>query len=136
MSYSKEELSRYRLARAKESVEEAVIMAQTGHWNTATSRLYYACFYAVSAYLILKDIDSSSHKGVKTSFNKELIKSGLLPLTFGQLYNNLFSLRQDVDYRDYSDVSKEKVLAMIKEVGDLIHEIEIIVLELQDRLTQ
>lgn len=136
MSYSKEDLSKYRLARAKESVEEALLMAQAGHWNTAASRLYYACFYAVSAYLILKDIDSSSHKGVKTSFNKELIKSGLLPLTFGQLYNNLFSLRQDVDYRDYSDVSKEKVLAMIKEVEDLIHEIEVIVLESQNRLIQ
>lgn len=128
MSYSKEELSRYRLARAKESVEEAVIMTQTSHWNTATSRLYYACFYAVSAYLILKDIDSSSHKGVKTSFNKQLIKPGLLPLAYGQLYNNLFSLRQDVDYRDYNDVSKEKVLVMIKEVEELVNEIEKIVL--------
>jgi uncharacterized protein (UPF0332 family) len=56
MTYSKEELARYRISRAWEALDESRVLAETGHWNTATNRLYYACFYIVSAYLILKGI--------------------------------------------------------------------------------
>jgi uncharacterized protein (UPF0332 family) len=48
MSYSKEELSEYRLSRAQESLEEAKLLGTAGHWNAAANRLYYACFYAVA----------------------------------------------------------------------------------------
>ena len=41
MSYSELDLINYRLERAKESLEEAKILAQAGHWNTVVNRLYY-----------------------------------------------------------------------------------------------
>ena len=34
----------YRFQRAKESFEEALILAENKHWNTVVNRLYYACF--------------------------------------------------------------------------------------------
>jgi len=45
MSYSKEELANYRIERAQEAIEEARLLAAENYWNTAVSRLYYACFY-------------------------------------------------------------------------------------------
>ena len=81
MSYSREELSKYRLERAKESLEESTLLSESGHWNTTANRLYYACFYAASAYLIINNYQASTHSGIKTAFNKELIKSNKLPFS-------------------------------------------------------
>lgn len=58
----------YRLGRAKESLDEASILLKNGHANTFVNRLYYACFYAVSALLLTKGLSSSKHSGVKVFF--------------------------------------------------------------------
>jgi uncharacterized protein len=50
MSYSKEELVRYRIERARESYEDAEYLVEEERWNAAANRMYYACFYVVSAY--------------------------------------------------------------------------------------
>jgi len=61
--YSKEDLARYRLNRAFESLEEARLLASEGHWNTSLNRLYYACYYSVAAYFVKHEIDVNTHKG-------------------------------------------------------------------------
>lgn len=124
MSYSKEELARYRIERAKESLEEARILSETGHWNSTANRLYYACFYAALSYLVLKGFEASTHNGVKTAFNEELVKGGKIAPEFGRLYNKLFYLRQDADYRDYKDVLEQQVKPMIGDVEALVNFIE------------
>lgn len=124
MSYSKEDLSRYRLARAKESLEEAKILGNLNHWNTTANRLYYACFYSASSYLVFSNYQASTHSGIKNAFNKVLIKTSLLEPKYGLLYNKLFNLRQDADYRDYRDVRDKEIKPMIHQVGDLIERIE------------
>lgn len=48
----KQDLIQYRLSRAKETLDEVRDLDKLGHWNAAISRLYYACFYAVSALLL------------------------------------------------------------------------------------
>lgn len=123
MSYSKEELAKYRIARAWESLDEARILAETGHWNTATNRLYYANFYIVSAYLILLGIEGSSHNGIKVAFSRELVKPGLVNKEFGRLYNYLFSLRQDADYRDYKDIREDEFHSLLLETETLVNQV-------------
>lgn len=113
MSYSKEELALYRISRSQESLEEAKILSQSNHWNTVANRLYYCCFYMASAFLMINKTEASTHNGIKTGFNKELIRRGKLDKRYGALYNTLFNLRQDADYRDYRDVSKEKILLQV-----------------------
>ena len=44
-------LVQYRLDRAREALAEAALLLDSGHANTGVNRLYYACFYAVSALL-------------------------------------------------------------------------------------
>jgi uncharacterized protein (UPF0332 family) len=127
--YSKEELSKYRLERAKESIEEAKLLSEKGHWNTTASRLYYACFYSASAYLIIKGVEASTHSGIKTAFNKELISTSILAASFGILYNKLFNLRQDADYRDYRDLTEEDIGPLIRECEDLVLQIEALIEE-------
>ena len=123
MSYSKEDLSTYRIERSRESLEEAKILAASQHWNTTANRLYYACFYIASAYLVLNEYEASTHVGVKRIFNKELIASKLIASSSGLLYNKLFNLRQDADYRDFADVSQKEIEPMIDDVETLIEQI-------------
>jgi hypothetical protein len=37
-------------------------------WNKAINRMYYACFYAVSALLASKNINITSHAGLRQKF--------------------------------------------------------------------
>ena len=90
----------YRLERAKESLDEANILMERGHANTFVSRLYYACFYAVSALLLTKGLSSAKHSGVRGLFHQNFVKEGIISKELGQLYDRLFDNRQKGDYAD------------------------------------
>ncbi len=62
MTDPREKLIRYKLSRAEETLEEAAVMLRTGHPYGAANRLYYACFYAVTALLLTGNLSSSRHK--------------------------------------------------------------------------
>ncbi len=64
MTGAAKELVLYRIERAQDTLEDARILAKSGRWNTCVNRLYYACFYAVSALLIQNDLSYSKHTGV------------------------------------------------------------------------
>ncbi|MEB2778907.1 HEPN domain-containing protein [Algoriphagus sp. C2-6-M1] len=82
MRNSKNDLVKYRLARAHETFEDAVILAENNKWNSAINRLYYAAFYAVSALIIIKNQDSHTHNGVKSKFSVLFIKTGIIDKEF------------------------------------------------------
>ena len=46
-----EALARYRQERAHETIAEIPYLRERGYYNTATNRLYYACYYAAVALL-------------------------------------------------------------------------------------
>lgn len=96
-----EELIRYRLSRAKETLEEARLLAENKHGNAAVNRLYYACFYAVLALLIRDGRYSSKHSGVRALFNIHFVKTGEVPKEMARIYNDLFERRQEGDYDDF-----------------------------------
>jgi len=76
MSYSKEELVQYRIQRAREAFADAEYLVNEERWNAAANRMYYACFYVVSAYLAFRDLNAVTHSGLKSAFNLELVKTG------------------------------------------------------------
>lgn len=78
MTEGQEDLIRYKLSRAKETLEEAEIMLQTGHPHGAANRIYYACFYVVTALLLKRGLSSSKHSGVVALFNRHFVKPGLV----------------------------------------------------------
>jgi len=49
-------------------MQEAIAMANIEHGDTVAHRLYYAHFYAISAYLISKNILRYTHKELKLNF--------------------------------------------------------------------
>lgn len=43
-------LAKYRMERAKQTLEEADFLRTGEYYNAAVNRLYYACYYAATAY--------------------------------------------------------------------------------------
>ena len=64
------EYSNLRMESAYNTFEAAKLLVQNGFWNSAVNRLYYAVFYAVNAILVLNEIDSQTHSGMRTQFSK------------------------------------------------------------------
>ncbi len=62
---TKNDLIRYRLSRAKDTYDDALILAERSKWNSTINRLYYAAYYAVMALLLLYDLKPTTHNGAK-----------------------------------------------------------------------
>lgn len=114
------ELIQYRLKRAREALEEALLMKQEAHWNTCANRLYYACFYAVTALLAKEDRGSGKHSGVKAFFNQRWVRPGKVSKELGKLYNQLFEARQEGDYVDFVSFDHDAVAPWIPQVSDFV----------------
>jgi uncharacterized protein (UPF0332 family) len=93
-------LIHYRLERARESIEEARLLLENGHLHSSVSRLYYACFYAVSGLLLTEGLSSAKHSGTMALFERHWIKTEKVPRQLGLLYRRLFNRRQKGDYDD------------------------------------
>ena len=114
----------YRLERARETLAEAELLLSQEHINTSVNRLYYSCFYAVSALLLLKGLFSSKHSGVRSLFLQNFIKTGVFDVALGKLFDNLYDSRQQVDYADLVRFDKDTATVWCKEVAQFIEKIE------------
>jgi uncharacterized protein (UPF0332 family) len=118
------ELATYRITKARNTFRETDLLITNNLWNTAVNRLYYACYYAVSALLISKEIETQTHAGARQMFGLHFIKSGLIELSLGKFYSRLFDLRQTGDYDDFLDFSEEDTLDLLEPANRLITHIE------------
>lgn len=103
---TRKEIIIYRLEKSDNSFKEADILAQNDLFDSAVTRLYYACFHAASALLIANNIECNSHAGVKRMLSLKFINTGLLDKKFIRCFSDLLNGRQLSDYEDfiYQDV--------------------------------
>lgn len=130
MSFSKKDIVLYRLERAREALAEAALLRDGSKWLATINRLYYACFYAISAYFAQKNLKAFTHAGLKSAFNKELVQTGKIGLSEGRLFNQLFSFRQDADYKDFVQFTDDEVGQIYPAVEIHVEALEKLVLEL------
>ena len=124
MKGSKEDLIKYRLERAWDTLEDAQILAEREKWNSTINRLYYAAYYSVMALLLNKGLKPTTHNGAKSNFTQYFIKTGKFPKEFGKIYSQLFTWRQKGDYDDLFDFDKNKVEPYFEPVKALLENIE------------
>ena len=124
MKGSKKDLIRYRLARAWDTYDDAMILVDKEKWNSTINRLYYSAYYAVIALLLNSDLKPTTHNGAKSKFSEHFIKNGIISKELGKMYSQLFTWRQKGDYDDLFDFDKDKVLPYFEPVKSLIKIIE------------
>ena len=124
MKGTKQDLINYRLMRARDTYEDAQILADKSRWNSTINRLYYAAYYAVMALLLDSDMKPTTHNGAKSNFSEYFIKTERIPKEYGKIYSQLFTWRQKGDYDDLFDFDKDKVMPYFAPVIELISLIE------------
>lgn len=124
MSYQKEDLVKYRIDRAKETLEEAKLMAQNRHWNATVNRLYYACFYIIHALLLNEDHRAHTHSGTKAVFHRHFVKSGKVSPELSRFFDELFHKRQTGDYGDMQSFDEKTVQSLIPKAVKFVEAIE------------
>ena len=121
---NKEEYIKYRIEKSRMVLDDARLLISNKRWISAMNRLYYASFYAVHALLLKHNIETHTHNGTKTKFFQEFIKTGIIDKVFGELYTDLFVWRQEVDYSDFAEIKRDKVIPLADEVNSFIDLIE------------
>lgn len=127
MSLTNEErkiLVALELKKAQETYEEIGILINAKRLNGAANRMYYAVFHAVCALLINDGHQVNTHKGSHALFNQQYIKAGVLPKEYGQLYNQLQTMREESDYNCAYDVEIEELQQRLEPAKKLIEAIE------------
>jgi uncharacterized protein (UPF0332 family) len=124
MTGTKTDLVNYRIARAKDTYDDAMILAEKEKWNSTINRLYYAAYYAVMALLLDSDLKPTTHNGVKSNFSEYFIKTEKIEVKYGKMYSQLFTWRQKGDYDDLFDFQKDKIIPYFEPVLELISIVE------------
>jgi len=66
------ELISLRLENSQSAMQESKLLIDNGYWNAAVNRMYYGCYYAVSALLISKGIQAQTHASTSIYFDEEI----------------------------------------------------------------
>ena len=127
MSLNNEErntLVALELRKAREAYEDIGILIAANRLNGAANRMYYAVFHAVCALLVKDGHHVNTHKGSHALFSQHYIKTGILPREYGQLYNQLQTMREESDYNCAYDVEIDELQQRLEPSKRLIDDIE------------
>ncbi len=123
--FTPEDYIKYRIDRAKETIEEVRTHIENQFWNTAINKMYYVCYYAVSALLSKEQIEVSSHSGVRQKFGETFVKTGRINRDLAKHFTELFEKRHKSDYNDFYDYDEETVLRLYpvsqRFIGEIIN---------------
>ena len=105
---------RYRLEKAQETYQAALVLYDASQWNSVINRLYYAFFYSATALLLYKKLHAKSHSGVISQFSESIVRTGLVSKEDFRVYAKLLSWRSKGDYSDLFDFTQEDVDSMMQ----------------------
>ena len=62
--------------RSTQALQAADLLSREGFWEDAVSRAYYSILHAAKAALLVHDVETASHAGVRRMFGKHLVLTG------------------------------------------------------------
>jgi uncharacterized protein (UPF0332 family) len=85
------------------------VLIEHEFYSTAINRIYYACFHATKAILLVKDIIPKTHSGVVAMLHKHFVSEELFDIEKASFFSKLMQERVDDDYSDHVIVTKQIV---------------------------
>jgi len=120
VSHARAEKAHERMARAERAIEAAHLLCASDQPEAAVNRAYYAAFYAASALLMARDLESSKHTGVMSLFDREFVLAGLVDRKHGRALHELFRARNQADYAFFVEFDQATVDAVTQRASDLV----------------
>jgi uncharacterized protein len=113
----------HRMIRARETLGEAGHLLDGGYTAGVINRLYYACFYAITALLLSEGRSSSKHSGVMSMFDQFWVKPRRVSPEMGAFYHLLFDRRQKGDYEDVFAFNRTDLDDWLREAEVFVEEV-------------
>lgn len=120
----KKEYASYRLARAMEEYDTAVVLYETGHFRAANNRAYYSIFHAMRAVFAFDGYDSKKHSGIIAVFRKDYIKSEIFDVKLSDIIGTASEIRNASDYDDMFIADKAETMEQIENAKIFLDEIK------------
>lgn len=108
------------LEKADEALSSAELELGAGHVAFSVNRLYYACFYAVTALLLQEGKQFSRHSAVRAEFNRAFVKTERVDRKWGRFYGDLFDDRQEGDYLPSKTFEADEVPERLEGVHEFV----------------
>lgn len=114
-----------RLTRAASDLDASRLLVESGFPDQATSRAYYAAFYAAEAAVLWLGETRSSHAGLIAAFGSSVVKKGGFEPSVAALLRELFDLRNDADYELLDSITKDHAQQAIASAERFVNAVEV-----------
>jgi len=108
------------LEKSFDALASARLELNEGHSNFSINRLYYSCFYAVTALLLRSGRQFTRHSAVISEFNRTYVKTGKVAVAWSKFYQKLFNDRQESDYMPTATFEHSDILNRIEQAESFI----------------
>lgn len=117
------DLSKYRLAKAEETLETAKRDMNAEDYASANNRAYYCIFHAMRAVIALDGEDYKKHSAVIARFTMNYLKTEILSREYGKLISNASLIRNRSDYEDFYICSIEDTQKLVEGAEDFLRSV-------------
>ena len=108
------------LQSAEMFLKESEYLFSGGFNNGTVGRAYYAMFHAITAALLAKDIERTSHHAIISAFGEFIAKPGLMDEKFHKYIIEAFTLRNDCDYLAPFEADESQEVTILERAKEFI----------------
>lgn len=108
------------IQKAEKKREVAERLFNSGDYEDAVSRAYYAVYHMTQALLLTEGERAETHKGAVTLFGLLFVKTGKFGKNIGKYLANLKDDRESGDYEIFSYIDREGAETAIHEAREFL----------------
>ncbi len=93
--------------RALSSLGASLALLNTGHYEDAVTRSYYSIFHAAKAALAVREIETTTHAGVRSMFGLHLVQTAEIEPSWARELSEGLDDRNRAEYNVFAHFSAE-----------------------------
>ena len=109
-----------RLSQADESLTEARLLIEKGMRRGAMDRVYFTMFYCACALLATREFGPSRDGNVAAKFQREFVKTGLVPPEIGARFKQATQLHQSADVGAQAAPAPGRLQELLKDAESFV----------------
>ena len=108
------------LEKADHALEVAESLYKQGFIHSASSRIYYAMFYAAQALLKSEDIEVVKHSAVESALGYHFAKTGKIDPKYHRMLINARKIREIIDYDIQEEIVEPSALLKLEDGKEFV----------------
>jgi uncharacterized protein (UPF0332 family) len=111
------------LQKTEQSIAAARLLSDNGFHDAASSRAYFAMFYAATAVLLEKNLRFKKHSAVHAAFGRDIARPGILPVELHGWLLDAAKARAVSDYRIDGHITLDETATHIERAEQFLAEV-------------